>query len=143
MRRGQRWLTLIFVSVIGVVFVFFLGTGGGLGPATPSGNAIIQLDDVRLTQSDLGRARAAMEERLRAELGDAYDQLGADTYLDGQVLNQLEAPQQRIQALVDPTNGARRERMPAQLLGDRFDLACRHAWTYISASALTSAFSER
>lgn len=89
MRRGQRWLTLLFVSVIGVVFVFFLGTGGGLGPATPSGNAIVQLDEVRLTQVDLGRERAAMEERLRAELGDAYDQLGADKYLDSQALQRL------------------------------------------------------
>lgn len=89
MRRGQRWLTLIFVSVIGVVFVFFLGTGGGLGPSTPSGNAIVQLDEVQLTQNDLGRERAAMEERLRAELGDAYDQLGADKYLDSQALSRL------------------------------------------------------
>ena len=45
MRRGQRWLTLIFVSVIGLVFVFFLGSGGGFGPATPTGNAIVQLDE--------------------------------------------------------------------------------------------------
>lgn len=89
MRRGQRWLTLLFVSVIGVVFVFFLGTGGGLGPSTPSGNAIVQLDEVRLTQIDLGRERASMEERLRAELGDAYDQLGADKYLDSQALQRL------------------------------------------------------
>ncbi|MBY0401431.1 SurA N-terminal domain-containing protein [Myxococcota bacterium] len=89
MRRGQRWLALLAVSVIGVVFVFYLGTGGGLGPATPSGNAIVQLDEVRLTQNDLGRERSAMEERLRAELGDAYDQLGADKYLDGQALMRL------------------------------------------------------
>ncbi len=65
MRRGQRWLTLIFVSVIGAVFVFFLGSGGGFGPATPTGNAVVQLDDIRLTQIDLGRERAAIEDRLR------------------------------------------------------------------------------
>ncbi len=86
MRRGQRWLTLIFVSVIGAVFVFFLGSGGGFGPATPTGNAVVQLDDIRLTQIDLGRERAAIEDRLRNELGDAYDQLGADQYLDSQAL---------------------------------------------------------
>lgn len=89
MRRGQRWLTLIFVSAIGVVFVFFLGTGGGIGPATPSGNAIVQLDEVRLTQIDLGRERASLEDRLRAELGDAYEQIGADKFLDSQALSQL------------------------------------------------------
>lgn len=89
MRRGQRWLTLIFVSVIGLVFVFFLGSGGGFGPAAPTGNAIVQLDDIRLTQTDLGRERAAMEERLRNELGDAYDQLGAEKYLDSQALSRM------------------------------------------------------
>lgn len=89
MRRGQRWLTLIFVSVIGLVFVFFLGSGGGFGPATPTGNAIVQLDEIRLTQADLGRERAAMEERLRNELGDAYDQLGAEKYLDSQALSRM------------------------------------------------------
>ena len=88
-RRGQRWLTLIFVSVIGMVFVFFLGSGGGFGPAAPTGSAIVQLDDVRLTQQDLARERAAMEERLRSELGDAYDQLGADKYLDSQALSRM------------------------------------------------------
>ncbi len=89
MRRGQRWLTLIFVSVIGAVFVFFLGSGGGFGPATPTGNAVVQLDDVRLTQADLDRERSAMEDRLRSELGDAYDQLGADQYLDTQALSRM------------------------------------------------------
>ncbi|MEZ4332688.1 MAG: SurA N-terminal domain-containing protein [Myxococcota bacterium] len=89
LRRGQRWLILIFVSVIGFVFVFFLGTGGGFGPGTPSGNAVVQLDDVRLTQIDLGRERAQLEDRLRAELGDAYDQLGADRFLDQQAFEGL------------------------------------------------------
>lgn len=89
MRRGQRWLTLIFVSVIGAVFVFFLGSGGGFGPATPTGNAVVQLDDVRLTQADLARERSVMEDRLRNELGDAYDQLGADQYLDTQALSRM------------------------------------------------------
>lgn len=89
LRRGQRWLILIFVSVIGFVFVFFLGTGGGLGPGTPTGNAIVQIDDVRLTQIDLARERAQLEDRLRAELGDAYDQLGADRFLDQQAFEGL------------------------------------------------------
>lgn len=89
MRRGQRWLTLIFVAVIGSVFVFFLGTGGGFGPSTPTGNAIVQLDEVRLTHNDLVRERRSLEERMRAELGDAFDQLGAEKFLDSQALSQL------------------------------------------------------
>ena len=89
LRRGQRWLTLVLVGVIGLVFVFFLGSGGKFGASTPTGNAIVQLDEIRLTQADLGRERSAMEERLRSELGDAYDQLGAEKYLDSQALSQM------------------------------------------------------
>lgn len=89
-RKGQRWLTLIFVSVIGLVFVFFFGSGGGgFGPATPSGNAIVQMDEIRLTSRDLGRERENTERRLRAELGDSYDQLGADRFLDSQAFSAL------------------------------------------------------
>ncbi|MCP4904177.1 MAG: hypothetical protein GY910_04280 [bacterium] len=89
-RKGQRWLTLIFVSVIGLVFVFFFGSGGGgFGPATPSGDAIVQLDDIQLTNRDFGRERQNTEARLRQQLGDAYDQIGADRYLDSQALGTM------------------------------------------------------
>ncbi len=90
MRRGQRWLTFIFVSTIGLVFVFFFGTGGGLQPTNaPTGNAIVQLDEVQLTQRDLARARQATEQRLRDQLGDAYEEIGADRFLDSQALSSL------------------------------------------------------
>jgi len=90
-RKGQRWLTLIFVSVIGLVFVFFFGVGGSFGPSNlPSGNTVVELDDVKLTQVDFARVRAATEDRLRAQLGeDAYEQLGADRFLDSQALTSL------------------------------------------------------
>jgi peptidyl-prolyl cis-trans isomerase D len=88
-RKGQRWLSLIFVSVIGLVFVFFLGVGGGSGPSTPTGNTIVQLDDVRLTSRDFAREKYSLETQLRQELGDAYDQIGASRYLDSQALARL------------------------------------------------------
>lgn len=88
-RKGQRWLSLIFVSVIGLVFVFFLGVGGGGGPTTPTGNTIVQLDEVRLTQRDFAREKYNLETQLREELGDSYDQVGADRYLDSQALGRL------------------------------------------------------
>ncbi|MEZ4289974.1 MAG: SurA N-terminal domain-containing protein [Myxococcota bacterium] len=89
LRKGQRWLTLLFVSVIGLVFVFFLGTGGGFGPATPAGNAVVQLDELRLTQTDFARERAATEAQLRAQLGDAFDQIGGSQFVDAQALGAL------------------------------------------------------
>lgn len=88
-RKGQRWLTFLFVSIIGLVFVFFFGTGGGLSPTAPTGNSIIELDDVRVTSRDLAREKTNTEQRLRQELGEAYDQLGADRYLDSQALSAL------------------------------------------------------
>ena len=88
-RKGQRWLSLIFVSVIGLVFVFFLGIGGGSGPGTPSGNFIVQLDDVKLTSRDFEREKVNLEARLRQELGDAYDKVVARSYIEGQALGNL------------------------------------------------------
>lgn len=89
-RKGQRWLTLIFVSVIGLVFVFFFGSGGsGFGPGTPTGDTIIQLDDIQLTSRDYAREKQNTETRLRQQLGDAYDQIGADRYLDSQALSTM------------------------------------------------------
>ena len=88
-RKGQRWLSLIFVSVIGLVFVFFLGVGGGVGPSTPSGNTIVQLDEIRLTSRDLAREKSNLEAQLRDQLGDSYDQIGADRYIDSQALGRM------------------------------------------------------
>lgn len=87
-RRGQRWLSLIFVSVIGLVFVFFLGAGGG-GPSTPTGNTVVQLDDIRLTSRDFAREKYNLEAQLRQQLGDSYDQLGAGRYIESQALGRL------------------------------------------------------
>jgi peptidyl-prolyl cis-trans isomerase D len=88
-RKGQRWLSLIFVSVIGLVFVFFLGVGGGVGPSTPTGNTIVQLDEVQLTARDFAREKYNLETQLREELGDSYDQIGADRFIDSQALGRL------------------------------------------------------
>jgi peptidyl-prolyl cis-trans isomerase D len=89
-RRGQRWLTLIFVATVGLVFVFFFGSGGGgIGPSAPTGNAIVELDDVRLTSRDYGREQRAMADQLRRQLGDAYDQIGGDRYVDAQALSSM------------------------------------------------------
>ncbi len=89
-RRGQRWLTLLFVSVIGVVFVFFMGVGGGFGRGSrPSGNAVVELGDVRLEVSDFQRIRAQQEARYREQLGDQFDADATRAFLDSQALRSL------------------------------------------------------
>lgn len=89
-RKGQRWLTLIFVAAIGGVFIFFFGSGGsGIGPSTPTGNAIVQLDEVQLMTRDFQRVSSQREQMLREQLGEAYDQLNADQIVASQSLQQL------------------------------------------------------
>ena len=51
-RKGQRWLTLLLVTFVGAVFVFFMGVGGGLSPGVPSGTAIVELGDFRMDRND-------------------------------------------------------------------------------------------
>lgn len=87
-RKGQRWLTMIFVGVIGMVFVFFLGLGQPLDRG-PSGAAIVQLDDIRLDISDFERTRSNQEQRYRDALGDQFDADSAREFLDSQALESL------------------------------------------------------
>ena len=42
---GFRWS----IGFTPLLFVFFGSGGGGIGPSAPTGNAIVELDDVRLT----------------------------------------------------------------------------------------------
>ena len=89
-RRGQKWLTVIFIIIIGGVFVFFLGLGGPLSRQSgPSGNAVVQLDDLRLEVSDFQRQRAIQEERLRDAMGENFDARTARSFLDSQTLSSM------------------------------------------------------
>ena len=89
-RKGQRWLTLIFVASISVVFIFFFGSGGGgFGPAGPTGSSIVELDEIKLTSRDFSRQQQLTENQLRSQLGEAYDQVGANRYVDAQALSAM------------------------------------------------------
>ena len=88
-RKGQRWLTLLLVTFVGAVFVFFMGVGGGLQPGAPSGSAIIELGDFRMNRNDFQRLRARQEQTLREQLGDSFDAKSVASYLDAQTLSTL------------------------------------------------------
>ena len=85
-RRGQRWLTAIFISVIGAVFVFFLGLGGPLQGGGPTGDFVVQLDDLVIDRIDFDRVRESQERRLRESLGSQFDSAGAEAFLDQRAL---------------------------------------------------------
>jgi len=90
LRKGQRWLTLIFIVLIGGVFVLFMGVGDGFRRGGPSGSAIIELGDIRLEASDFYRLRSQNEESLRERVGDDFDPKAVRAFLDAQTLRSLE-----------------------------------------------------
>lgn len=91
-RKGQRWLTIFIIATVGLVFAVFMGVGGdGLARQSgPTGNAVIELGDIRLMASDFYRVRALNEDSLRQRLGDDFDSKTADAFLDAQTLRSLE-----------------------------------------------------
>ena len=56
MRKGQRWLTGLFVLLIGGVFVFFMGLGAPLQTG-PSQGMVVELGDIRMAVADFQRIR--------------------------------------------------------------------------------------
>jgi peptidyl-prolyl cis-trans isomerase D len=88
-RKGQRWLTAIFIAAIGVVFVFFIGLGGPMKRKGPSGGAVVELGDIRLGQEDFLRVRARQEENYREQLGDHFDPRAAREMLDTMAVGSL------------------------------------------------------
>ena len=89
-RKGQRWLTLIFVVLIGGVFVLFMGVGDGFTRSGPSGTAVVELGDIRLEPSDFYRLRSQNEESMRERVGEDFDPKALRSFLDAQTLRSLE-----------------------------------------------------
>ena len=88
-RKGQRWLTLLLVTFVGAVFIFFMGVGDGFRPGAPSGSSIIELGDFRMNRNDFQRLRARQEQNLREQLGDSFDAKAVASFLDAQTLSTL------------------------------------------------------
>ncbi|MCZ6464487.1 MAG: SurA N-terminal domain-containing protein [Proteobacteria bacterium] len=87
-RRGQRWLTGIFIGVIGLVFAAFIGLGGPLSPDS-SATAVVELDGHEYDLFQFERIRARQDQAFREALGDQYDARTAGPFLDTQALRLL------------------------------------------------------
>ena len=87
-RKGQRWLTAIFIAVIGLVFVFFIGLGGPMRGG-PSAGDVVALDDIRFGQREFLRIRAQQEEAYRLQLGEQFDPRAAREMLDTMAVGSL------------------------------------------------------
>jgi len=87
-RKGQRWLTAIFIAVIGLVFVFLIGLGGPMRGG-PSAGDVVTLDDIRFGQREFLRIRAQQEEAYRLQLGEQFDPRAAREMLDTMAVGSL------------------------------------------------------
>ncbi len=87
-RRGQRWLTAIFVGAIGIVFTFFLGLGGAPTNTqqSTSGEVVVKLGDTELGMADFQRARARQQQRMQSALGDQFDSRTTGSFIDSQTM---------------------------------------------------------
>ncbi len=72
-RRGQRWLTALFVVLIGGVFAVFIGLGGPLQGRAPSGT-VVEVGPYRFGVREFERARSRRLELARQSLGEAFDE---------------------------------------------------------------------
>jgi len=89
LRRGQRWLTGLFVLAVGAVFIFFIGLGGPLRGRQDT--TIVQVGPYEYGRDVFERVRERREAQIQEGLGDGYDARAMRDTLD----------QLTVQTLVD------------------------------------------
>ncbi|MGE4608395.1 MAG: peptidylprolyl isomerase [Myxococcota bacterium] len=70
LRKGQRWVTGLFVAAIGGVFVFFIGLGA---PLQRSATAVVQVGADEFGYREFSRVRAQRENAFQQQLGSDFD----------------------------------------------------------------------
>jgi peptidyl-prolyl cis-trans isomerase D len=83
-REGQRWLTALFIIVIGGVFVFFLVPG--MGRRGPSGGSVVEVGPHLFGISQFEAERARRAAQYENTLGDQFDAAALED-----TLNQITA----------------------------------------------------
>ena len=89
LRRGQRWLTGLFVLAVGAVFVLFIGIGQPL--RGPGASTIVKVGRYEYDRNDFERLRERREAQIQESVGEGYDARAMRGTLD----------QLTVQSLVD------------------------------------------
>jgi peptidyl-prolyl cis-trans isomerase D len=89
LRRGQRWLTALFVLAVGGVFIFFIGLGEPLQGR--SAGTVVKVGPYEYDRDDFERTRERREAQIQESVGEGYDARSMRDTLD----------QITIQSLVD------------------------------------------
>jgi peptidyl-prolyl cis-trans isomerase D len=87
LRRGQRWLTGLFVLVVGGVFVLFIGIGQPLQGRSAS--TIVKVGRYEYDRNDFERIRERREEQIQESMGEAYDAQAMQKDLDDLTIQTL------------------------------------------------------
>jgi len=87
LRRGQRWLTALFVLAVGGVFVFFIGIGQPLQGRQAS--SIVKVGPYQYDRSDFERLRERRETQIQESVGEGYDARAMRDTLDQLTLQSL------------------------------------------------------
>ena len=80
LRKGQRWVTALFVIGIGGVMVFFIGLGAPLQGS--SGDALVQVGPYAYGFREFERVRAQRESQYQEALGESFDATALRDTLD-------------------------------------------------------------
>ncbi len=86
LRKGQRWVTGLFIAAIGGVFVFFIGLGA---PLQRSATAVVQVGADEFGYREFSRARAERESVYQQQLGGDFDARKMKDTLDQAAINSL------------------------------------------------------
>jgi peptidyl-prolyl cis-trans isomerase D len=71
LRQSQRWIMALVITIVGGVFVFFVGGGGRIAPAGE--DALIDVDGQRFGTAEFERVRAVLETNLKQSVGEGVD----------------------------------------------------------------------
>jgi parvulin-like peptidyl-prolyl isomerase len=71
LRKGQRWVTALFVLGIGGVMVFFIGLGAPLQGSSP--NTLVRVGPYQFGITEFERVRGQRESQYQEALGEGFD----------------------------------------------------------------------
>ena len=81
LRRGSRWLMILIIGAIALVFTLYLGFQGSFQRANPEG-VVIRVAERSYDLRDFDRYRLNLENAFRQQMGDAFDATAAKDYID-------------------------------------------------------------
>jgi peptidyl-prolyl cis-trans isomerase D len=87
LRRGQRWLTALFVLAVGGVFVFFIGLGQPLQGSRAG--TVVRVGPYQFGRIDFERVRERREEQIQESVGEAFDARAMRDTLDELAIQSL------------------------------------------------------